>query len=46
MRIGVPKESKNHEYRVGMIPGAVQELTKRGHDVWAKKGYAHEIITF
>ena len=36
MRIGVPKESKNHEYRVGMIPGAVRELTKRGHDVWVE----------
>jgi alanine dehydrogenase len=33
MRIGVPKEIKNHEYRVGMIPAAVRELTTRGHEV-------------
>jgi len=33
MRIGVPKEVKNHEYRVGMTPPGVFELTRRGHDV-------------
>src|SRR4051794_33415314 len=33
MRIGVPKEIKNHEYRVGMTPAAVRELTTRGHEV-------------
>jgi len=33
MRIGVPKEIKNHEYRVGLTPAAVRELTARGHDV-------------
>jgi alanine dehydrogenase len=33
MRIGVPKEIKNHEYRVGMTPAAVRELTARGHEV-------------
>ena len=33
MRIGVPKEIKNHEYRVGMTPPAVRELTARGHVV-------------
>ena len=33
MRIGVPKEIKNHEYRVGMTPSGVFELTRRGHDV-------------
>jgi len=36
MRIGVPKEIKNHEYRVGMIPAAVRELTARGHDVFVE----------
>jgi len=36
MHIGVPKEIKNQEYRVGMVPGAVRELTKRGHDVWVE----------
>ncbi|EDP63126.1 hypothetical protein BAL199_30152 [alpha proteobacterium BAL199] len=33
MRIGVPKEIKNHEYRVGLIPGSVRELVAHGHEV-------------
>jgi alanine dehydrogenase len=33
MRIGVPKEIKVHEYRVGLTPAAVRELTSRGHQV-------------
>ena len=33
MLIGVPKEIKNHEYRVGLTPFAVRELTARGHEV-------------
>jgi alanine dehydrogenase len=33
MRIGVPREIKNQEYRVGLVPGAVGELTGRGHEV-------------
>jgi alanine dehydrogenase len=33
MRIGVPKEIKVHEYRVGLVPPAVRELTDRGHQV-------------
>ena len=33
MIIGVPKEIKNHEYRVGLTPGSVQELTSLGHQV-------------
>jgi alanine dehydrogenase len=33
MLIGVPTEIKNHEYRVGMVPASVQELTARGHQV-------------
>ncbi len=33
MRIGVPKEIKNHEYRVGLVPAGVRELVHRGHDV-------------
>lgn len=36
MRIGVPKEIKNHEYRVGLTPVAVRELTARGHDVFVE----------
>ncbi|ABM05288.1 L-alanine dehydrogenase [Psychromonas ingrahamii 37] len=33
MIVGVPKEIKNHEYRVGMVPGSVRELTNHGHQV-------------
>jgi alanine dehydrogenase len=38
MRIGVPKEIKNHEYRVGLIPSSVQELVHHGHEVLVQKG--------
>jgi alanine dehydrogenase len=33
MLIGVPKEIKNHEYRVGLTPASVQEFTAGGHQV-------------
>ena len=33
MRVGVPKEIKNHEYRVGLTPASVRELTEHGHAV-------------
>jgi len=33
MRIGVPAEIKVHEYRVGLTPGSVAELTAAGHEV-------------
>lgn len=33
MRIGVPKEIKNHEYRVGMTPTSVREAVHHGHQV-------------
>lgn len=33
MIIGVPKEIKNHEYRVGMVPASVRELIQNGHEV-------------
>jgi alanine dehydrogenase len=36
MRIGVPKEIKNREYRVGLTPAAVRELTSRGHEVFVE----------
>jgi alanine dehydrogenase len=34
MRIGVPKEIKNHEYRVGLTPLSVRELVSDGHEVF------------
>lgn len=33
MRVGVPKEIKNHEYRVGLTPSSVAELVGAGHEV-------------
>lgn len=33
MRIGIPKEIKVHEYRVGMTPGSVREAVSQGHRV-------------
>ena len=33
MRIGIPKEIKNHEYRVGLTPPSVAELVAAGHEV-------------
>ena len=38
MRVGVPKEIKNHEYRVGLTPGSVAELTAAGHTVNIQTG--------
>lgn len=38
MMIGVPKEIKPDEYRVGMIPAGVEELTRHGHRVLLERG--------
>ena len=38
MLIGVPKEIKNHEYRVGMTPLSVREAVRHGHKVWVETG--------
>jgi alanine dehydrogenase len=38
MRIGVPKEIKIHEYRVGLVPAAVRELVGSGHEVHVETG--------
>lgn len=38
MRIGCPSEIKNHEYRVGLTPESVRELTAHGHEVWVQAG--------
>ena len=43
MLIGVPKEVKTHEYRVGLVPGSVRELTHRGHEVIVEAGAGGEI---
>ena len=36
MLIGVPKEIKNHEYRVGLTPAAVKEFVTHNHEVWVQ----------
>jgi alanine dehydrogenase len=38
MLIGVPKEIKDSEYRVGLVPSTVRELTRNGHHVIVEKG--------
>ena len=38
MRVGVPKEIKNREYRVGLTPPSVAELTAAGHEVIVEHG--------
>ena len=38
MRIGIPTEVKNHEYRVAATPEGVRELTHAGHDVIVQAG--------
>jgi alanine dehydrogenase len=38
MRIGVPREIKVHEYRVGLVPAGVRELTAAGHEVVVESG--------
>ena len=51
MIIGVPKEIKNSENRVGMTPAGVAELVKRGHTVYvqslagANNGFSNEAYT-
>ena len=38
MRVGVPKEIKNHEYRVGLTPDAAARLAQEGHQVLVETG--------
>jgi alanine dehydrogenase len=43
MRIGVPKEVKVHEYRVGLIPASVREAVERGHEVFVETDAAERM---
>ena len=36
MKVGVPKEVKNHEYRVAITPAGVHELVVHGHEVYVE----------
>ena len=38
MKVGVPKEIKNHEYRVAITPAGVHELVRGGHQVIIEAG--------
>lgn len=43
MRIGVPKEIKVHEYRVGMTPVGVKELSSQGHQLFIETAAGNQI---
>ena len=43
MLVGVPREIKANEARVGMTPGSVRELTRHGHKVMVEKNAGHII---
>ena len=51
MKVGIPKEIKNNENRVGMTPAGVHELVKHGHTVYVQhtagegSGFADEQYT-
>ncbi|MCZ6463704.1 MAG: alanine dehydrogenase, partial [Proteobacteria bacterium] len=38
MRVGVPRETKDREYRVGLVPAGVQALVDAGHEVRVERG--------
>ena len=38
MKVGVPREIKNHEYRVAITPAGVHELVRGGHQVLIEAG--------
>jgi len=43
MLIGVPKEIKNLEYRVGLVPSSIRELIAHGHQILVQKGAGEKI---
>jgi alanine dehydrogenase len=38
VKVGIPCEVKNHEYRVAITPAGVHELARNGHEVWVQAG--------
>lgn len=38
MKVGIPREVKNHEYRVAITPAGVNEFTRHGHEVFVESG--------
>ncbi len=43
MKIGVPRETKDHEFRVSLTPYGAKALVKAGHEVFVEKGAGHAI---
>jgi alanine dehydrogenase len=37
VKVGIPREVKNHEYRVAITPAGVHELVRNGHEVYVEK---------
>ena len=37
MKVGIPREVKNNEYRVAITPAGVHELVRHGHEVFVEK---------
>ncbi len=44
MKIGVPTEIKNHEYRVGLTPASAAEYVRHGHEVFVQKGAGEAVL--
>ena len=38
MKVGIPREVKNHEYRVAITPAGVHEFARNGHEVFVESG--------
>ena len=45
MIVGIPKEIKNNENRVGMTPAGVNELVKHGHTVYVRKELERIVVS-
>ncbi len=43
MKIGVPKEIKDHEFRVGVTPAGAKALVAAGHELWVQSGVGQMI---
>ena len=44
MKIGLPKEIKDNEYRVGLTPAGVNALVNAGHEVFVQKTAGDELV--
>ena len=43
MIIGIPKEIKNREFRVGLLPKHIKELVQHGHQMLVEKSAGHGV---